>query len=500
MNFFDVLAILLIFALSFSVRIWKISYPDCVVFDEFHFGQFINDYHDGNYFFDIHPPTCKLLLYFFSSITQYDGSLSFQNPNSQYCNEYYVFLRIIPAILTSFVPVFIFVMLKNINLSSFGSLFGSFLLIFEHSLISQSKFILIEGIQHFFVSFHLLLLSINISNFSETTSNSKKEFFVNFFIHFFHHCLLGVSLGLCISCKMTAFSLIPFTIIGKLTKINFSSIFNIIVMVFVSFSILITMFIIHLKMLPNPTHDLCFIHSSFQDKQSNNSTNYLKDAITTFFSMNRINQRNKQFHPYMSHPSSWPFLRGIWVGMWINEDGNSQINCMGNVFVYYSVLLGLIIRIIQISLLLFSFFKQIYEIYKKSKKSSPRISFITQFLTSLINGLFITSNNIGLISILGWIFAYFPFYFVKRTTFLYHYQIALIFGIINFCYCFDNHKLIILFASFFSIYGFIYWKPFLYGDYLSEIQIMKLVWTKLWRYGDERHKNLVENFFDDFHF
>ena len=33
-----------------------------VVFDEYHFGKFVNGYITGEYFFDIHPPLGKLLL------------------------------------------------------------------------------------------------------------------------------------------------------------------------------------------------------------------------------------------------------------------------------------------------------------------------------------------------------------------------------------------------------------------------------------------------------
>jgi hypothetical protein len=45
-----------------AVRFYRLSSPDGVVFDEFHFGRFVNNYVDGEYFFDIHPPLGKLTL------------------------------------------------------------------------------------------------------------------------------------------------------------------------------------------------------------------------------------------------------------------------------------------------------------------------------------------------------------------------------------------------------------------------------------------------------
>jgi dolichyl-phosphate-mannose-protein mannosyltransferase len=53
--------LLILFALSAALHFFKLSEPRNVVFDEVHFGGYINDYHDGRLFFDIHPPHAKLL-------------------------------------------------------------------------------------------------------------------------------------------------------------------------------------------------------------------------------------------------------------------------------------------------------------------------------------------------------------------------------------------------------------------------------------------------------
>ena len=54
---------------SLAVRLYRIGTPDGVVFDEYHFGKFVNNYFDGQYFFDIHPPLGKLTLAFFGLLT-----------------------------------------------------------------------------------------------------------------------------------------------------------------------------------------------------------------------------------------------------------------------------------------------------------------------------------------------------------------------------------------------------------------------------------------------
>jgi dolichyl-phosphate-mannose-protein mannosyltransferase len=69
---------LTIIFLSFFTRYYLINHPAQVSFDEVHFGHFANNYIDGKYFFDIHPPlgtTSRPNLFFFTCATSADFSL-----------------------------------------------------------------------------------------------------------------------------------------------------------------------------------------------------------------------------------------------------------------------------------------------------------------------------------------------------------------------------------------------------------------------------------------
>lgn len=72
MNFFDffsaskkqVLILLIGFLLlGIGTRFYHLDQPKAVVFDEFHFFHFVTEYEKGKYFFDIHPPLGKLILW-----------------------------------------------------------------------------------------------------------------------------------------------------------------------------------------------------------------------------------------------------------------------------------------------------------------------------------------------------------------------------------------------------------------------------------------------------
>lgn len=485
METIDSFIVVLIFFISFGLRIWKVAIPDCVVFDEYHFGQFTNDYIDHNFFFDIHPPLGKLIYYLFAKFINYNGSLSFKNVNSSYINENFVFFRIIPVILSSFIPCFIYIILRNSSISLSTSFLTIIQIIFEISIISQSRFILIEGIQHFFICLHLLILT---------------------FSH--NMILIGISLGFSISVKMTSFSLIPFTLTylfivniqhnlsiacGEFKLILIRNFLNFFVIFSISFFTFISITIIHLSLLKKVTNDaieylpnklfndlfinkMCKIKSFFE---------LFKNSIEINFLMNEINQKNKQIHPYSSSPIEWPLLTGIWVGMWSNESNEKQINCMGNAFVFYFCFFGIIKRIFQIVLSIIFFGLNLCK--NKNK------------LQILINCY--RNINVASFAIFGWIFSYFPFFFVKRTLFLYHYQISLIFSMINFAFVFHDSSIIFHFiAAFLSFFGFVYWSPFLYGTLISEKDLIRKVWNHKWRFGDVRHRKLIEAFFEDFQF
>ena len=59
-----------------------------VVFDEYHFGRFTNQYSKGEFLFDIHPPLGKLVFYAVSLLVGYDPAVcSYDGIQQQYAPE-----------------------------------------------------------------------------------------------------------------------------------------------------------------------------------------------------------------------------------------------------------------------------------------------------------------------------------------------------------------------------------------------------------------------------
>jgi len=156
-------------------------------------------------------------------------------------------------------------------------------------------------------------------------------------------------------------------------------------------------------------------------------------------------------HPYSSKAYTWPIMaRPMYY--WFNEDSPgifSRIYLMGNPFIWWIAFASMIAAAIF---------------------WSP------------------ASFDTKLILYIGWFIAYFPFFFIKRPLFLYHYMTSLIFSIVIMSYfffdSFDNFKKIRLFLMLFLmglfILGFIFFMPLTYGFPLNSDQFNLRLWLKWW--------------------
>merc|ERR1711963_1242810 len=119
------------------------------------------------------------------------------------------------------------------------------------------------------------------------------------------------------------------------------------------------------------------------------------------------NQENVQNHNFASDPTEWPFLtRGI--AYYIAKESNNQVHLMGNIVVWYT---GSICLLLYSSLLVFYLLRRRRLIY-----DIPEVEFAS-------------FCNAGEVLLTGFLVHYLPFYFYDRTLFVHHYLPAYIFKI-----------------------------------------------------------------------
>ena len=455
LNTADCFIIPIIVFLGIITRFWINGWPDYETFDEVHFGGFTNGYINQEYFFDIHPPLAKLLIAFVSYLSGYKGNIDFESLYSKkYFDEKskeilidYITLRLAPQIFSSFVPAIIYITMRILHFSIISSITSSSLLLFETSIICEGKFILTDGILHFFVSLHLLSL------FYACQYPSVLSLIID-----------GVTLGLACSCKSTAWGLTIVDgfvhtyfiirkyqkIIKKSTSLGFNEhnqaqkiyskvnlsyftadiLFDIItrgsLLIFLLSFIYYISFVIHISVLRYDGPGSVFLEKSIKktllhSKNLDNNSTFLVEPLTNrntgpsiFYrilylniEMQVSNMRIKAFHPWQSEPSDWPLLTSSYVAF-INLDDDREINCIGNAFVYYisffSILFIIVYYMVTSLSLLYNF------LFNHKKNSTNFLSWRLFFI------------------VFGYMVSYLPFFLVPRCMFLYHYQIPLIFA------------------------------------------------------------------------
>jgi len=391
--------------------------------------------------------------------------MSFANGNVHFNQTWYFDLRSSVCSLSSLLPSIIYLTCRFFGLSQVSSVFSAVLVLTDPTIAIEGRLILTDGILHTFSSLALLGLA-NLS-----LSNSV-----------FSLILCGVSLGMAFSVKYTSFGLsilvatheyfrifgfnlfgfldssdhienVAFfqTNIGKLIK-------NGVIISLSSFAVLILAFITHVIVIKYRVSQESMISSNYEESllwnwekdQSRRviQMGLLERVFQSIFRMHEINMNSFCPIGIESKWYEWPLilcdslvyyakeLRAIWM--------------IPNPFVWYTASIGTLLLFLLIA----------FSIFKGD--------------TYLIKYLFLP---------IGYLTSLVPFALIKRTTYLYHYIIPLILGVIN-ASVFLNlflHKNIVIKNSIFviimfcSITEFVFLSPFTFvlPNYFME--------PRLWR-------------------
>jgi dolichyl-phosphate-mannose--protein O-mannosyl transferase len=139
--------LLSLLALSAALHFFRLSEPDTVVFDEVHFGSYVNAYcGDGAYFFDIHPPHAKLLIAALAAVGGYRGQQSFDVIHAPIDQVSPALLRLGPALAGTALPLVIFGLLSLLGASRWAAFLGALAVVLDNGLLLQTRIIALDGI------------------------------------------------------------------------------------------------------------------------------------------------------------------------------------------------------------------------------------------------------------------------------------------------------------------------------------------------------------------
>ncbi|KAJ7591079.1 glycosyltransferase family 39 protein [Mycena floridula] len=184
--------LLVIVLVAASVRLFRLSKPNSVVFDEVHFGKFASKYIKTQYFVDVHPPLAKLLITLAAFIFGFDGRFDFKDIAKPYDNVPYVAMRLVPAILGVFTVPLSYLTLRALDCRATTALLASIFITFENGMVTQSRHILLDSPLIFFTA---LTVFFWVGFCNEDKHLPFTETWWAFLV------LSGMSLGAVVSCK-----------------------------------------------------------------------------------------------------------------------------------------------------------------------------------------------------------------------------------------------------------------------------------------------------------
>lgn len=145
--------IFLTFITSFATRYYKLDHPRAVVFDELHYIKFITLYARRIFFFDPQPPFGKQLITLVAYLLGFKGDLEYSQIGDVYKPEVPILaLRLLPCICGSLIAPLVYLVGLELGFRQSTAILASTLIITENSLLTQSKFLLLDPI--------LILLSL----------------------------------------------------------------------------------------------------------------------------------------------------------------------------------------------------------------------------------------------------------------------------------------------------------------------------------------------------
>lgn len=330
----------ILLCISFLVRLSFLSSPNEVIFDEVHWGKFVNAYaSSGQNLFDVHPPHGKLLVVGLLKLFNYDGQQNFEKIGTPLTHVSGFTLRIIPAVCGALVPIVLFFILLLSSVSLELAFLFSLCSALDNALILQSR---VMGL------YPMLLLALVASYYFALKIKQNRSVLSLLFC--------GVACGLAAGFQFTGVTAIAvvFVILGwKAFK-------ELGIISFVAVVIYLVGWKIHFLLLPNPGFGDAFYH---------NTGNFWVDLRELHVKMYNASATLTTAHPDASSPWSWPAMTKpifYWAGP------GKSLYFVGNPVVWWGMSL----------LLLWNAFQQLRNLYtfKNSSGADSLFAFLLSYV------------------------------------------------------------------------------------------------------------------------
>ncbi|MEZ4749369.1 MAG: phospholipid carrier-dependent glycosyltransferase [Bdellovibrionota bacterium] len=373
-------------AASFVLHFFKLTSPNQVIFDEYHFGKFVTAYCcSGQRFFDIHPPHAKLLIAGSAKALGYEGEYRFSKIGESYEGPGLFGLRFLPAVAGALIPILVYVLLGQLGVTSAGAFLGAFALLFDNALLVQSRFVSLDSI---LVGATLGAL-VSLLAYMRSHTLARRALYLT---------LSGILAGLAIGTKFTGLAvlLVLGAVIWRVTDpirtrkpipfLRMTSGIGI-----AAVAVYALGWLVHFQLLSLPGNG---------DKFYRPQGKFIEDTAVTHQRMLASNLNLGKSHQDGSRWWQWPLMKNP-IYYWAN--GKKRIYFLGNPIVWLGSTFFLIGLLSYFALSHFGL------LVAPHPRQSARYVWIP---------------------VVAYFGAFIPYFFVNRVLFMYHYLTALVFAVV----------------------------------------------------------------------
>ena len=379
--------LLLIAAITVPLHFFRLSEPRSVVFDEVHFGQFLNAYTgSGAYFFDIHPPHAKLVAAGVAALGGYRGDQDFDAIHRRITKVSPALLRFVPALAGALIPLLVFVLLVQLGASEWGALVGGLALALDNALLIQTRILALDGV---LLASTLGALCCYLAALSAAGRGRRLAWTL----------ACGALAGLAAGTKftgLTALAIVGLCGIGAWLRDRRFAVLRTLGgdaagVVAAALAVYALGWWLHFALLPE---------AGPGDKWGPRSGDWLADTLAVHGRMLSANVGLSAGHPYASVWWSWPLMLRA-VSYW--SEAGRHLFFLGNPVVWWGSALGLVLVL-----------------------ASPPLRAVTRIAAGDPTRAWPPQLWIPLC---GWALSYAPLVGVPRILFLYHYLTPLVFSV-----------------------------------------------------------------------
>ncbi len=391
-------------------------------------------------------------------LTDFKPGFSFSEIDQQFPGKSYEWLRLLPTLAGTLLPLIIFLLALELGISKESSFVAAMAIILENAMLVQSRFILLDA----------FLLLFGFSALLCYMLYRRKDSWGYF--------ILGIIFSaLALSIKWTGLSFLAIIILAEgivfIRKPHISALIPKLTAFLLIPLIYFSIFFIHFKLLPHSGPGDPYMTSRFQKTLTDNkfeTDTSVKplSIIQKFIELNKeMYQANATLtagHPYSSKWYTWPFMvRPIYY--WyegpkadLHPGESARIYFLGNPVIWWFSTIAIIYTLLDLLPGLQNI-RKLREFFSTRKLS---VILSTAYLINLL-----------------------PFVGISRAMFLYHYMIDLVIAIIALGYIIDQfpaRRKIALGVIVLAMASFIFFAPLSYGTALSDHAFKLHIWFPSW--------------------